>query len=719
MRELLFGLFLCISISSVANGSFFEPSLKNKASYDKLYGKLPTVEAVRNIIEQLPDGDPDIGYFEFALIYAFWGTGDYEAVDSTYHLVKEHFDACDNVIMSCNVDIVYNSILIYKGEVSKGFNSLCKLNDKIDLLISHEGLSKDYLQLKYYVSYELANVCNELGRYEEADKYCTLATEIMEEADEVDPYAYNLHAVIKLRLSRPDESVQLYDKILETAHKYNDSILARLVYHNVQNIYVEQDRSDMALMFGKKLFDYNPTSDTIHMPEHTLFVRYLVDYAKVLMREECNENARDTLNLAIRILRPNTPDDVKQVLYMEYANLLHKFHKNDSSTLYYEKSLDLISDKTDDRNKYNLYALYGIKLKSDSLYNNSKTMLESSLVYYNKKGGIILIEVLDALADLEFNHYNNPKRAYELLSEAYAERSNLYKKKYINRLSSFEAEYKTKEIETKLKLANIRREAANTKFLYSLVISLLIIILVLCVFSVFIYYHKRREVSYKNKELSLQLKISEANHRVYKTTKDINRKIREKYIKGMEDSNKHLSKELHDGICNKLLVLQMQFKENTDERLLQGLDKIRNEVRDLSHQLASPEFNDIDIDIVLGDLVNRVRELSMFDIDLFIDENATYWLDSSSSKLDLYRFLQEAISNIIKHARAKRVSITLSNTEGMVDLVIEDDGVGFVVDGSYKTLGLRTMAERVEACQGMLEINSKPGKGTLIRATFK
>ncbi len=719
MKKLLFGVFLCISMTSFAKESFFAPSLKNRASYDDLYGKLPTVEAVRNIIELLPEGDPDIGYFEFALIYAFWGKGDYEAVDSTYHLVKDHFDNCDNIIMSCNVDIVYNSILIYKGEVSKGFNSLCKLNDKIDLLISHEGLSEDYLRLKYYVSYELANVYNELGKYEEADKYCKLAIEIMEEADEIDPYTYSLHAVIKLRLSRPDESVQLYDKILEKAHQDNDSTLARLVYHNVQNIYVEQDRSDMALTFGKKLFECNPTSDTIHMPEHTLFVRYLVDYAKVLMQEDYNENARDTLNLAMRVLRPNTPDDVKQVLYLEYANLLHKYHKNDSSSIYFNKSLDLISDKTKDRNKYNLYALYGIKLKSDSLYDNSKTMLESALVYYEKKGGITFIEILDALADLEFYHYNNTEKAYELLNRAYTERSNLYKNRYINRLSSFEAEYKTKDIEAKLELANSRREVANTKYLYSLLIFILIIILVLCIFSVLIYYYKKREVLYKNKELELQLKISDADHRVYKITKDIKRKASDRYIKGLEDSNKHLSKELHDGICNKLLVLQMQFKENADEELLKGIDRIRNEVRDLSHQLATPEFKDIDIDIVLRDLVNRVSQLGMFEIELFIDEDATHWLDKSPSKLDLYRFLQEAISNIIKHARAKFVSITLSNTDGMVDLVIEDDGVGFVVDKSSKTLGLRTMSERVEACQGVLEISSEPGKGTLIRATFK
>ncbi len=719
MKKLLLGIFLYLSIATFAEVSLFSPSLKNQDCYEKLYSKIPTVEAVQEILESLPNDDPDRGYFEFKLIYAYWGEGDYEALDSVYIKVKDRFESSGNVVMSYNVDRLYASILVYKGDVNEGVGSLLSLNDNIDVLLKKNGLHKDYLMLKFYVNYELSYAYNILGKYEEADRYCHVATEIMQEADEVDPYVYNMHAVIMRNMSKLDESIKLYDRALHVALRNNDSVLVQLVNHNIQDVYVEQDRSDMALMFGRKVFEYNPASDTTSMPKHTRYVEYLVDYGKVLMQEGYNDNAKDTLSLALKVLRQDTPDDIKQVLYLEYAKSLYKSGKKDSSAIFFEKSLSLISDETSDDNKFNLFALYGVKLKSEGLYDNAKAMLETALIYYREKGGILLVEVLEPLADLEFNYYNNPKKAYQLLKEASDERAKIYRDRYINMLSSFEAEYKTKEVKSRLEIANTRREIDNTKYKYSLLVFAFVFILVLLFFVMIVYYYKKREIRYRNNQLELKLKITEADHRAYKITKDMTRKATDRYIKGLEDSNKHLSKELHDGVCNKLLILQMQFKEKADEQLLQGIRQIRDEVRDLSHQLATPEFTDIDTDIVLRDLVNRVRLLGLFDIDLYIDEEATNKLEKSPSKLDLYRFLQEAISNIIKHSRAKTVSITLSNTDDMVDLIIEDDGIGFDVDKTHKSLGLHTMSERVEACQGVLEINSQQGKGTLIRATFK
>ncbi len=719
MKKLLLGIFLYVSIATFAEVSLFFPSLKNQDIYEKLYSNIPSVETVQEIIETLPSDDPDRGYFEFKLIYAYWGEGNYKALDSTYLKVKDRFESSGNVVMSYNLDRLYNSILIYKGELSRGISSLLSLNDKIDVLLQRDGLHKDYLMLKFYVNYELSYAYNKLEVYEEADRYCQIATDIMEETYEVDPYIYNLHAIIKRRMTELDESIKLYDRALRAALRDNDSVLIRLVYHNIQNVYVEQDRSDMAMMFGRKIFEYNPASDTTSMPQHSRYVEYLVGYGKVLMQENYNQNAKDSLSLALRVLRPNTPDNIKQVLYLEYAKVLYKFHKNDSSAIFFEKSLSLISDQTPDENKFNLFALYGIKQKSDGLYDNAKAMLETSLDYYRDKGGILLVEVLEPLADLEYNHYNNPERAYKLLKEASEVRSKIYRSRYINRLSAFEAEYKTKDIESRLELANTRREITNTRYKYSLLLFILVIILVLFVFITVIHYYKKREIRFKNKQLELKLQISEADHRAYKITKDMNRKATDRYIKGLEDSNRHLSKELHDGICNKLLILQIQFKDKADKQLLQGITQIRDEVRSMSHQLATPEFRDIDIAMVLRDLVNRVSMLGLFDIDLYIDEETANSLEKSPSKLDLYRFLQEAISNIIKHSRAKSVSITLCNTNNMVDLVIEDDGIGFDVHQTHKSLGLHTMSERVEACQGVLEINSEKGKGTLIRATFK
>ena len=83
----------------------------------------------------------------------------------------------------------------------------------------------------------------------------------------------------------------------------------------------------------------------------------------------------------------------------------------------------------------------------------------------------------------------------------------------------------------------------------------------------------------------------------------------------------------------------------------------------------------------------------------------------------LYRIVQEAFTNVLKHADASRVSVKLSRGDGTVALVVHDDGKGFdqagIRDGS---LGLTGMRERVALLGGRLTIESSEGAGTLLRA---
>jgi signal transduction histidine kinase len=91
-----------------------------------------------------------------------------------------------------------------------------------------------------------------------------------------------------------------------------------------------------------------------------------------------------------------------------------------------------------------------------------------------------------------------------------------------------------------------------------------------------------------------------------------------------------------------------------------------------------------------------------------------------SVSIHLYRFLQEALTNIGKHARAHSVRVVLEHEDGMILLVVEDDGVGFdVSDRSGRPagrLGLVGMQERLTLLNGSLKISSRPGHGTRLEA---
>jgi signal transduction histidine kinase len=83
-----------------------------------------------------------------------------------------------------------------------------------------------------------------------------------------------------------------------------------------------------------------------------------------------------------------------------------------------------------------------------------------------------------------------------------------------------------------------------------------------------------------------------------------------------------------------------------------------------------------------------------------------------------YRVLQEAVTNAIRHARARRIEVVMDADGPELTLEVRDDGCGFDADGRPAGLGLLGMRERAELTGGQLDITSRPGEGTTVRACF-
>ena len=100
---------------------------------------------------------------------------------------------------------------------------------------------------------------------------------------------------------------------------------------------------------------------------------------------------------------------------------------------------------------------------------------------------------------------------------------------------------------------------------------------------------------------------------------------------------------------------------------------------------------------------------------LFIEGNYSNLLEDQ--QINLFRIVQEALTNISKYAKAENVSITLSGIE-IVSLLIVDDGVGFSPRSVTRNMGLTGIRDRVTLLQGELQIDSKPGSGVSIQVEF-
>jgi signal transduction histidine kinase len=87
-------------------------------------------------------------------------------------------------------------------------------------------------------------------------------------------------------------------------------------------------------------------------------------------------------------------------------------------------------------------------------------------------------------------------------------------------------------------------------------------------------------------------------------------------------------------------------------------------------------------------------------------------------KTVIYRVLQEAMNNVAKYSQTAEVQLSLQKVDSRIELTVKDFGIGFDMQGSPRGLGLASMKERTELSGGTFHISSKPGEGTVVRASW-
>lgn len=194
--------------------------------------------------------------------------------------------------------------------------------------------------------------------------------------------------------------------------------------------------------------------------------------------------------------------------------------------------------------------------------------------------------------------------------------------------------------------------------------------------------------------------------------------IKKATIQAQENEKFFLGRELHDNIAQILvgtLFSLSTVKGNTEKdngRLKEAIGDIHNsiiEIRNLSHQLAPSKFESENFILAIKQLLKRVNKDDCFKIVTHFDKINYANLDSNK-QLNLYRIVQEQLQNIIKHAHASEIQISI-RSKNMLELRIYDNGKGFNTKSVSDGIGLQNIKNRVDIYEGHCEIISSEGKG--------
>jgi len=204
----------------------------------------------------------------------------------------------------------------------------------------------------------------------------------------------------------------------------------------------------------------------------------------------------------------------------------------------------------------------------------------------------------------------------------------------------------------------------------------------------------------------------------------IQRDALRRVVRAQEDERRRLARELHDETGQALtsILLGLKSLEDLDDvaALGQGVAALRErvvatlqDVRRLAVELRPAALDDFGLEAALERLTAGFAEQTGLKVEL----ESRLQDDRLPEEVEtvLYRIVQEALTNIVKHAQASRVSIVITQKPGAVGAVIEDDGRGFDPDQSVDGgIGLIGMRERVALLDGSMTIETAPGKGTTL-----
>jgi|GEM_PF-2143561 len=198
-------------------------------------------------------------------------------------------------------------------------------------------------------------------------------------------------------------------------------------------------------------------------------------------------------------------------------------------------------------------------------------------------------------------------------------------------------------------------------------------------------------------------------------------------LKAEDRERSRIAHELHDGIQQKIATVgiylqsldhQMDNAEDVIQNSVNKLNETISDIRQMSNSLLPRALRNVGLTGAIQDEVEGLEKNTS--INASYHENLDGMAIDPNIELNLYRIFQEAISNIIKYSKAENVEVQLIQSDGILTLLVEDDGIGFEVwERAHAGIGLSSIRNRAGVIGGHVEIDSAPDHGTSILVEVK
>ena len=309
---------------------------------------------------------------------------------------------------------------------------------------------------------------------------------------------------------------------------------------------------------------------------------------------------------------------------------------------------------------------------------------------------------------LEYKSVHDYEHAYAALSQAQQLNDSLFQKEKAKQLEELSVKYESKEKELEIQKLNEEKRWARQRLYVALGGSGVILVISGLFFAYFVQRQRLRAERQK-REMETQRHEFEQLQRVTE------QKLTRNYLDKLEYEHARLAKELHDGVCNDLFSMEVSVDSQQGVQTrdwIANLRKIRENIRLVSHELLPPVFQEATINEIISDYLESLSTQECPISFKTLPEDVEWAVLPDTMSLNIYRIIQEAVSNALKHACATRISVVMEWKLPNLEIRVVDNGKG---SATHKPgIGIQTMKERVAALKGTFTIDSTMSGTTII-----
>lgn len=451
-------------------------------------------------------------------------------------------------------------------------------------------------------------------------------------------------------------------------------------------LYANQSRLDEGIAYGKRAVEAAVKSQDLDM---ILYANYSCGSIYFLQRRH---------DEGIGMLRAVVTEGIRQkkprYVLKAYTVMLEMFKalgNRDSVDVYMEKAEAVIPQLPEESTE-----IFGFLEEQFLIYMSQGRYRESlniqkKLLKYRGAGLHLPMDKLYLMMARNYRDLQEPENSMYYYDMAYRVCDSLHSEHISKELSDLTVKYDTREKEfeiVRLNQVQLEQKAQTMRWIMATVVVVFVLILFL------LYYVFRRKRIKKEEEL----------------------KLAQSYIEGLERERTRLAKELHDGVCNDLLGIgmNMQCMQPTDEskqEILALLEQVRSDVRCISHELMPPKFRSATLAETIEAYVERLVLPAFVQLAFSKESEETQWSQVPEEvSYEVYRIMQELLSNILKHSGATEIDVTLTLKRRLLTLQVSDNGKNY--RGSEvraKGIGLTTIQERAKTVGGLFTVNIQDG----------